>query len=509
MNIRRNRNVGIGVVLVAAVAAVVFWPTGEEQTTDTQESVPVVQVTTAGEFTGQTTVSLIGTVRAFSEAAITAEQPGRVTSVPVRLGQSVQAGQVIATQENASQQAAVLQAEGVYDASVAARDNALVSDSQSVIGVQEALLVKTNAQKNTVSSLKSAYNTANGVVLNSIDPFFSSPDAQVPGLKLDGKGNTQALNSLRVEFQSVLPQWQVRLNSVNANSDLESEIQYAEQSLQKTVNFVETFIQILAQQENSSRYTDAELISFGTSFNTLRSNLNTSQSALDAARSSLNSADEALDRAQLTTTVTSTSASDAQIKQALGSLRAAQANLAKTVLRSPISGTVNNLSVRQGDFIGAQQQVALVANNNALEIVTAIGEQERDAFAIGDTVTIEDDLDGSVTAIAPAVSAGTGKIEVRIAAESIDLKNGDTVTITRQATTSVDSRVFVPLSAVKFEQTDGDMFVVTDGMLVARPVTLGIVRGGAVEILTGMTSTEQFVTDARGLQAGTAVEVTN
>jgi len=89
------------------------------------------------------------------------------------------------------------------------------------------------------------------------------------------------------------------------------------------------------------------------------------------------------------------------------------------------------------------------------------------------------------------------------------LRNGDTVTITRQATTTVDSRVFVPLSAVKFEQTNGDMLVVVDGVLEARPVTLGIVRGGAVEILSGLSNDQAFVTDARGLQAGTAVEVIN
>jgi len=507
MNTRRN--IGIGVGVIAAIAAFIFLSGGDDTAVDTEVLLPVVTTTTAGEFTGQTTVSLIGTVRAFSEAAVTAEQSGRVTSVPVRLGQQVVAGQVIATLENASQQASVLQAEGAYDAAVAAKTSAQVTDSQSVVSVEQAQVTKTNAQNTAVTSLKSAYNTANGVVINNIDEFFSSPNSQIPGVRIDGRGNTDRLNDLRVEFQTLLPQWQTRANNVTVSSDLEAELTYAAQNISRTSAFVDTFIDVFAAQSGSSRYSDAEIRSFGATFNTLRTNLNNTQIALDNAKTGLVAADDAVQQAQLTTTVTSSPAADAQIKQALGSLRAAQANLAKTVLRTPISGTVNELSLRTGDFVSAQQQIAEVANNNALELVTSIGEQERDAFAVGDSVQIEGGLNGTVTEIAPAVNADTGKIEVRIAAESTDLRNGDTVTITRQATTTVDSRVFVPLSAVKFEQTNGDMLVVVDGVLEARPVTLGIVRGGAVEILSGLSNDQAFVTDARGLQAGTAVEVIN
>jgi len=56
-------------------------------------------------------VSLVGTVRAVSEAQIQAERGGRVTSVRVKAGDFISAGTIIATLENASEYASLLQAE--------------------------------------------------------------------------------------------------------------------------------------------------------------------------------------------------------------------------------------------------------------------------------------------------------------------------------------------------------------------------------------------------------------
>ena len=75
------------------------------------------------------------------------------------------------------------------------------------------------------------------------------------------------------------------------------------------------------------------------------------------------------------------------------------------------------------------------------------------------------------------------------------------------AADSVQSdRVVVPLSAIKFQITDGLLFVIENNVLVTRPVTLGTIRGGSVEITEGLTADEAFVIDARGLVEGTVVE---
>jgi len=471
------------------------------------EQPPVVSVTTAATFSGNSTINLIGTVRAFSEAAITSESAGRVTSVQVGLGDQISAGTVIATLENASQQASVLSAQGSYEVALAALEQSQFGNAQSQVGVGEAATGLRTAQNNAVSTIKSSYNAVEGALFNNIDQFFTNPDSNVPGLRISGQGLAGTVNDRRVFFQSRLPQAEARSRAVTTDSDLPSELAASRELLGEMINYLDTFITIFNQQDTFSRYTQEEVIGFGTRFNTTRGSLIQLQSQIDNALANLDQANDAIRRSEITVTSSNSAAAEAQVKQALGSLRSAQANLAKTIIRTPISGTVNSLDVRTGDFINSFAQIAQVANNNALEVVTFAGTNDLEVIAVGDTVQLENQYTGTVTQIAPAVNAGTGKTEVRIASETPDLQNGDSVRITKEVTQTISTDVIIPLSAVKFALQDGAVFVVENGRLVPRPVTLGTIRGGSVEILDGLSATDEFVADARGLVESTEVEV--
>lgn len=151
----------------------------------------------------------------------------------------------------------------------------------------------------------------------------------------------------------------------------------------------------------------------------------------------------------------------------------------------------------------------MVANNNALEILTSISEQERALLQVGDEVLINDTTAGIVTNISPSISPQTGKFEVRIASEADTIAAGETVRITKVVTEQVQTSAVprVPLTAVKFEATDGYVFVVEENTLVARPVKVGVVRGSSVEILEGIGLDDSIVKDARGLNPGEPVTV--
>lgn len=499
----RQKSVRIMLIalLVVLVLVVVSKKNGPTEA-PVELKLPVVELTTPTEYAGGQSLSVIGTVRAFSEARITAERSGRVVSVPVSLGQQVAAGTVLATLENAAERAAVLQAEGVHDAAVAAA-------AQSNVGVDEAATAVLNAENNAVATFKSAYNTTNGIVRNPIDDFFGDPDSNVPGLRIDGRGFTATLNAERVAYQTLLPTWQSKANTISNGSDLETELQYSLELVQRTIDFVDLFLTVFATQEDNGRYSDAELQAFTSEFTTARATLIGLQTSINGALAGLDSAADVERRAALAASGGESSAADAQVKQALGALRAAQANLNKTIFRTPVSGTVNSLSVRTGDFVGAFDPVAVVANNDALEIVTYVSDTEKDMINVGEIVLIEDVFEGRVVEIAPAVDSATRKTEVRIATEGADIANGDTVRIAKQfageAQQTTDVRV--PLTAVKFEREDGFVFVVVDGKLVQKPVMLGDILGGSVAVTAGLSAAEAFVVDARGLIDGEVVTV--
>jgi len=504
---RRSVRIGLFILILIAVVVIILTAGAADEVEVADATLPVVQLTSAQAFAGESTINLIGTVRAFSEAAITSEVSGRVTGVRVGLGDTVAAGTIIATIENASEQASVLQAQGSYDAALAGLEQSQFGNQQSQVGISEAATQLDTAKRTAVSTVQSSYNSVEGALFNNIDQFFTNPDGFVPGLRISGQGFTSAVNERRVAFQSIMPPAEDRARTINVNSDLPAELGNSRQLLGEMISYLDIFITIFNQQEDFNKFSQAEVVGFGTSFNAVRGSLIQQQSQIDAALAGLTRAQDAIKRSEITVTSSNSNGAQAQVTQALGSLRAAQANLAKTVIRTPISGTINALDIRTGDFVGSQMQVAQVANNNALEVVTFAGAKDLDVIAVGDTVLLEDEFNGTVTQIAPAVNASTGKTEIRIASESQDLQNGDTVRINKAVTGSATTAVIIPLTAVKFALNDGVVFVVADGQLAERPVTLGTIRGGSVEILTGLSQSEEFVADARGLNVGTLVEV--
>lgn len=497
-----NNKFKVILLVVILTVGYTFLPKDSNTNDVVFDILPIVTVSSVASLSGEQELSVIGAVRAFSEAIITAETAARVVSVNATLGQTVPAGFVVATLENASQRAAVLQAEGVYEAAIAA-------SAQSSVGVDEAKTNLVSSQNAAVNTLKNTYTTINGTFRNEIDSFFGNPEAKVPGLKIAGKNQTQFMNNERVAFQTILADWKVESNTIDTNSDLVLTLTETRERVNRTITLVDVFLALFNDEDQDQSYTKAELLGFSTSFTALRSSLQTTVNNINNSISGLESAADSLRRAEIGATGNQSSASDAQIKQALGSLRAAQANLAKTILRTPISGTVNSIDARAGEFVSNQEVVARIAKNNALEIITFVGDSELNALQQGSSVVIEDKFEGTVTQIAPAVDALTRKTEIRIAVESEEIQNGDTVTIKKSYTkeNTGNTIVTIPLSAVKFEIENGFIFVVENGKLVSKPVSLGAIRGGGIEVTEGLSLTDEFVLDARGLLAGAEVEI--
>ena len=389
----------------------------------------------------------------------------------------------------------------------------MAASAQSGVGVDEASTALLSAKNNAVNTYRSAYSTVNGTIFSNIDSFFSNPNGSVPGLKIDGAGQTQFLNNERVAFQSILPQWQQRSSAITSNSNLKSELLYAKVQTERTIAMVDTFISLFNQSGSVGGYSEVELQTLSSNFTSLKSSLIATRSGLDGALSGIASAEDAVTRARLSASGGAVSASDAQVKIALGSLQAAQSNYQKTVIRTPIQGVVNAFYLNTGDFVAPGQPAGIIANNNGLQIKTFVNEADSATLNVGDTVTIEGGASGVITAKAAALDPSNGKVAVVVGVNpDSGLTNGATVKVTfaqLSVKTEID-KILVPLSALKI--TSAGTFVFTLGennTLVAVPVTQGQLFGENVEIVSGITRESRIVTDARGLKDGQSVTVAN
>lgn len=466
-----------GIALLALVIA--FFALGGTDADEGADTLPAVSLEAVGSLGGGDGVTnFFGSVESVSEAEVLAKTSGTVTRVNVRVGQTVGAGTVLASLENAAEAAAVLSAEGSYEAALAAR-------SISAIGAGDA-------EEGARSTYKSAYASIDSALEVYVDPLLSGSE-RLQGVTLDITDDRYALSRRLSEWRNGL---------ANADTtDPSALLSQAEAIAREADAFIGAFARVANASDSGASATARAGVA------SARASISGAVDSLTAARSALEVAARQTDSSS-----GSTASADASVKQALGALRSAQAAFERTVVRAPISGTVNFLPIKVGDYVTAMTHAATVARNGALEITAFVSPESRESLSVGEKVVIDEKSGGTITSIAPALDPVTKQIEVRIAADNAStLVNGQSVRVRLASAPKAEiakGPVLLPLSSVKL--TSGSRVVYTvgeDSRLIARDVEVGEVRGDRIEIKSELPLDLLIVRDARGLTAGQEVRI--
>ncbi len=471
-----------------------------------------VRVSSVASLSSQTgPLPVTGKVTSLSQATILAQSSGEIVRLYRALGDHVSAGSVIASFENSSQQASVQQAEGAYEAAQAALakasgSTAVNSGLSSVQAAQNSASTKTAAE----AALQSTYAALDDAVHTKADALFSNPRAQVPTFVLtipDSQLGVNVVNE-RVHLEEVLQNASALTAGHDVDSAAISMIMYAQEVSTFLNDVIKALNQALPNQNTSAMVIAANQASISLG----RINVSGAIASLTAAKGAYDSAQTS---AQTTanTAISGTNndiaAAQANVKQALGALNNARASLNKTIVLSPISGTIVSLPVTQGDFVPSFAPVAEVSNPGALEIDTYVTADDAKTLTVGSKAIIDGNVSGTIVSIAPAVDPSTGKIPVKVGilGDQSHLTDGDTVTVSVSRSSDTNSTkanakmsaILIPIVAAKITPLGPVVFMVSSSTLVAQPVTLGTILGDQVTVLSGLTPQMIIVTDARGL----------
>lgn len=489
-------------VLIVLVGGVIL--AGSGGTAEATSQVRTVTVSSVGNLMGGgSSVSVIGTVRSVAEAKILAQAGGTVHAVHTSIGKTVPAGFVIAELSSASESAAVLQAQGAYEGAVAARNITALQSGNASTAYAEA-------QVAARETYRSSYVTIDTTITNYVDTFFGAATPQGPQL-LVNEGPVSNMSQRRSQITTMMERWESKLTTVDT-TDPTTLLVEATQNVQTLSTFMNDLSRTASDHDSGA--TAAQM----TALATARANVSAQIASLSAARDALNAKKTAsqVGSVQSNGSSAETASADASVKQALGSLRAAQAAYERTVIRAPIGGTVNFLSLHVGDYITSFTHVATVAQNGSLEIVSYVSEDARQALTVGMKVTVEDQYAGVITSIAPALDPVTKQIEVHVAVTGdASLIDGQSVRIgfpntavVQETQPAVTGPLLLPLAALKLSANQRIVFTVgEDQRLIAHPVQIGDVRGDRIEVLSGIPSDLIIVTDARGLAEGQKVQI--
>ncbi|MFZ1087232.1 MAG: efflux RND transporter periplasmic adaptor subunit [Terracidiphilus sp.] len=243
--------------------------------------------------------------------------------------------------------------------------------------------------------------------------------------------------------------------------------------------------------------------------------LDTAQAALVQAQVAYEAAVKHLDSVRKVSREAALKAAQGQLTSAEGKYQGAEAQVSYSEIRSPINGVVTDRPLFAGETAAAGAPLVTVMDTSSLLAKAHLAQNVAQRMKLGDDAEVnvpgmEMAVKAKVSMISPALDPGSTTVEVWL---KIDNKNGTLkagtpikITITGKI---VPDAWKIPLSAVLTAQDGGKSIMVigADGSAHRKSVTLGITDGEDVQVLSGLTATDQVITvGAYGLDESAKVK---
>lgn len=456
-----------------------------------------------GDLSASATAS--GQVRPLRQTTLAATVPGRVTQVNVRVGDAVQAGDILmqldttnlalnvsSAEQNLRLKQASLAAlqEPRQPAEVAAAEAAVASAQASLDGLlagpsaAELALYNANVAASEASLASAAANLASAS--NTIS------QSQIQAAQA-------ALAAAQLQQQAAQER-----NRDNANEQTHQALLQADQAVadaQAQLNTLLAGPDTTAAQGNvaaAAARLDASEANY-----TLRTN-NVTAAQIAAAEAQLAQAQAQLTSLLAGATAPEITIAEAEVAQAQLSLQEAQETLAQATITAPFAGWITAVYVGAGEF--ASGQVLELVDNGRLEVVLEIDEVDVGALRLGQpaTLTMETwpnvEIPGEITALAPSASTQPGSAlviyEVHLSLAETDLPLRVGMTANANLVTSETRNVLLaPSQAINANRESG---IYTVNLLVGEevettPVTIGLRDNRYTEIKSGLQAGDQLL----------------
>jgi multidrug efflux pump subunit AcrA (membrane-fusion protein) len=523
----------LGIILVIALSAGVFFYFKNQAPKN------ITMIVRPSEFVQQ--VSVAGKVVPIESLDLSFEQSGRVTNVATKIGDSVSAGQILASQDTSQLEARLVEIQANIDlqkaklnqflSGASAEDltlaqTAITNAETSVLNAKDSLL---NTKQSLVDTIKDAYTKGDDAVLNKADQFFSNP--QTSNLKLNIISSDSNLKT-EIELQrgiigDMLVKWNASTDALTIDANLSASLLEAKQNLNTLKSFFEK-LSIVVNNPNSCVFTygnpcEAVSSTWKTDVSTARTTIitasgnitsaegayKTSISALKTAEGNLKTANDQYLIKKAPARSADVSVYQAQVNQAEASKQDVLAQLYKKQVRAPIAGVVTAVEAKVGKIVGANESIVSMISSGSLEIESYVPEKNLPFVKIGDSANVFLDAYGSdvlfatkVVSIDPSETIRDGvttyRILLQFVAQDDRVKPGMTASVIVD-TEKKSNVISVPQGIIELDKGNKVVKVMEGETITYRTVQTGSVSTlGTIEIISGLTDGDVVVIKESG-----------
>jgi len=449
-----------------------------------------VSVATARPRRLEETITVVGTLRADDQAAVTAPIPARVRAVLVREGDRVAAGAPVLRLDLAAGAARVEGASAAEAAAMAQRDKAV-----------EALRARRVEMDSKVAEAEGAVQAARSRVRQAelgleLTVRAAAGDAEKAqaGMRQAEAALAQAESGLRQARRGLERVQFLHSRGGAPRADLE-----AAQAAMDTAR---------AQRDEAAAALDQARAAALPARDSAALRRDVAESEVQAARAGLAAAESGLRNARkarqaaLEIAHRDVQAAEAQLRQASAGRSEARAQVGSEILTSPIEGIASEVSIHAGETAQPGQPLVTVVATDQVYLDGTAPARFGPRLRIGQGAMLRiDALPGAplpATVIRLLPTAGQGGavvVHLRPRKGSAALRPG----VPARAELRLSHghvAVAVPAAAVRHDGAEEYVLVVREGRAARRTVILGAESGGIVEVRSGLDAGDQVIVAA-------------
>ena len=495
--------------VVGGIGFLILKSSGEEAEVVIEPSLREVQTARVSELGSEgASVTAFGQVVSSNSVSVVSERPGVVRSVNARLGDTVRPGQVIVQLQNSSERQAVLQAQAQLDSARASLTNTTRDADSDLVAAAESQIAqaqtnRTSTEASVLNTLDQTYTQVESLIARSFSEFFNNPTSLSPSIRIDELKD----DSARITLENELEQLNATFDQDKNFEDVNEAIDEVRDILEDYNDFSRSLRSALSGLQPSATLSQATLTRWNNDLINTRNSARSIEVSLNQLESQLSSADRAITSAEanLRELRNGANTSDVTIAQSsVGSARAnvaaAQIELAKTQITAPIFGRISSIDARVGQLIGSNTPAFVITSSGSKRVDISVSEQEARRLSVGDTVTINDNITGSISRIAPSIDTNTGKVKIEIfPSQQLDLVEGAGVKVSI-ATRTESNGTSIPIESVFVRSGTSFVYVVNDGIATPREIQTAGLFGPFVEVTGGLSPEDEIVISARGVK---------
>jgi len=464
-------------------------------------------------------ISVTGRVEPNQSIELAFEKSGKISGIYAKVGDSVNKGKMLASLSNADLAANLDQAKANLETEEIKLSELNKGTRPEEIKISEsklnsALIAAEDAKNGLYNKIQDAYTKSDDTIKNKVDQFIYNP--QTPGPILAFPTNLQLkteIENKRVLIENTLTSWKKSIDNANL-SNINQYTSGAKKNLEEITFFLDKVAAAVNDLSPSSSLSQTTIDTYKTDVSTARTNINTAKTSLlsaeekmKAAESSLIIAENELLLKKAGSTPEEILTQESKIKSAKANVDNIEAQIAKTIIYSPLSGIVTKQDLKVGEIALANTASISIISKKKFKVEANIPEADISRIKIGNTAKITLDAYGEdeifnaiVVAIDPAETILEGVATYKTTLEFSDngekAKPGMTANI-EILSAKKDNVLAIPARAIS---SQGDKKVVQ--ILITDTKTETIKE---IEVKTGLRSSNGLVEITEGLSEGDKV----